>query len=215
MIARTIWPLTLLGVAFIAACNGGNGKGKASQNGAVGAPDAGAGTARASVSGSATGAGNAPVRRAATTVTTPICSSDVTACAGQNPLTDACLTLYEACGRYVDIIDYYALQPLVTQQRHYYLGVAYRGLFMRNRSAAAQCQLGQAAEAELSEYLQEATTANNQPNAAQLNDLRTFQQVYHATNLLEGVKTIAGCQSGGATYYDIFQLQLRARKGDR
>jgi hypothetical protein len=113
--------------------------------------------------------------------------------------TDQCLTLYQACGRYLEIIEHYKSEAWSTDpNKWYYLGVAYHGLFLRNRAAAAKCQFGTAARLALQAYLHE--SYKNQG----YNDQRIFQQSYHATRVLETVKDIAGCEDDGVTPDELY-----------
>ncbi len=133
----------------------------------------------------------------------PICTpNDLAPCAAEQPISDRCLTLYQACGRYLDIVEHYRTEQLPDLRQWYYLGVAYHGLYLRNRSAAARCQFGEAARLALLQYLRESSKDGG------YNDQRIFQQSYHATKLLESVKDIAGCQSDGVTYSELYTTTL-------
>jgi hypothetical protein len=104
--------------------------------------------------------------------TPPICTAaDLASCAQQNLATERCLTLYQACGRYLDIVEHYKSEAWSTDpNKWYYLGVAYHGLFVRNRSAAAKCQFGTAARLALQAYLRQSYVNQG------YNDQRVFQQ---------------------------------------
>lgn len=130
----------------------------------------------------------------------PICTAaDLATCASQNLATEQCLTLYQACGRYWEIIDHYKSEAWSSDlNKWYYVGAAYHGLFVLNRSAAAKCQFGTAARLALQSYLHE--SYKNQG----YNDQRVFQQSYHATKLLEAVKDLDGCEDDGATPDELY-----------
>lgn len=130
----------------------------------------------------------------------PICTqTDLSTCAARNLATEACLTLYQACGRSQEIIEHYRSEAWSTDaSKDYYLGAAYHSLFLQTRSAAAKCQFGTSARLALQSFLNQ--SYQNQG----YNDQRRFQQTYHATKLLEAVKAIEGCEEDGMTRDELF-----------
>lgn len=130
----------------------------------------------------------------------PICTaSELNSCASNNLATDQCLTLFQACGRHLEIIEHYKSEAWSSDpNKWYYLGVAYHGLYVENRSAAAKCQFGSAARLALQAYLHE--SHKNQG----YNDQRIFQQTYHATKVLDAVKNLPGCEEDGVTADELY-----------
>ncbi len=125
-----------------------------------------------------------------------ICNeADLGACAGNNLKEWKCLNLYHACGRYREIVDHYRSEAwLNDEQKSYYLGVAYYGLYVQNRSAALRCEYGLSAKQALQSYL-----AAVQGSKTKLNEQRVFRQTYHAAKALKELGALVNCPETAVT----------------
>ena len=141
-----------------------------------------------------------PVATRSSLSATPICTAaELTACANANLSTPQCLTLFQACGRYLEIIEHYKSEAWSTDpSKWYYLGVAYNGLLIQTRSHAARCQFGGAARFALQAYLHQSYKDQG------YNDQRTFQQTYHATKVLNSLATLTGCDDSAMTPDELY-----------
>ena len=125
-----------------------------------------------------------------------ICGPTLALC---DPQTDmACLERTYACGEYDTIIEtLFAEAVAPTSDQRYYIGAAFYGRHIRERSSGAQCEMVKFAREYLTDYLngvdEEFTRTQN------FGSVRQMDQIYHANQMLEDLSEVAGCPESALT----------------
>lgn len=110
-----------------------------------------------------------------------ICAPTLTACDLQSDM--ACLERHYACGEYDTIISTLFAETFDrTPDQKFYLGAAFYGRQVRERSAGAQCEMVRFARDNLTDYLGTLDAQFNETGS--FGSVRQMDQIYHANQML-------------------------------
>jgi hypothetical protein len=126
----------------------------------------------------------------------PICGAALAACDLQSDT--ACLERHYACGEYDTIISTLFAETFDrTPDQKFYLGAAFYGRQVRERSAGAQCEMVKFARDNLTDYL--ATLDAQFTETGSFGSVRQMDQIYHANQILADLGDITGCPESALT----------------
>lgn len=113
---------------------------------------------------------------------------------------DVCLEKHYACGAYEEIIQHYGAAQFSTATRdRYFKGVAYFGLYNRNRANSVKCYLARAGKLELTAFLKQQAEEGH-------NTVEAFNRTYHASKVYKEFTQVTGCQESALLAEEIQQL---------
>ena len=125
-----------------------------------------------------------------------ICAPTLAACDLQADM--ACLERHYACGEYDTIISTLFAETFDrTPDQKFYLGAAFYGRQVRERSAGAQCEMVKFARDNLTDYL--GTLDAQFTESGSFGSVRQMDQIYHANQMLTDLGDITGCPESALT----------------
>jgi hypothetical protein len=110
----------------------------------------------------------------------------------------ACLERHYACGEYDTIISTLFAETFDrTPDQKFYLGAAFYGRQVRERSAGAQCEMVKFARDNLTDYL--GTLDQQFTESGSFGTVRQMDQIYHANQMMADLAEITGCPESALT----------------
>lgn len=125
-----------------------------------------------------------------------ICGAALAACDLQTDI--ACLEKTHACGEYDTVIQTLFVEDFApTADQKYYIGAAFFGRHVRERSAGIQCEMVKFSREYLTDYL--STLDLQFTETGSFGTVRQMDQLYHATQMLSDLSEVSGCPESALT----------------
>jgi hypothetical protein len=125
-----------------------------------------------------------------------ICGAALASCDLQADM--ACLERTYACGEYDTVIQALFVEDFApTADQKYFIGAAFFGKHVRERSAGVQCEMVKFSREYLSDYL--STLDLQFTETGSFGSVGQMDQLYHATQMLSDLGDVGGCPESAFT----------------
>ncbi|MBZ0090367.1 MAG: hypothetical protein K8H90_08330, partial [Thermoanaerobaculia bacterium] len=125
-----------------------------------------------------------------------LCGAALAACDLQTDM--ACLERTYACGEYDTLIETLFVEDFApTADQKFYIGAAFFGKHVRERSAGIQCEMVKFSREYLTDYLSVLDVQFTETGS--FGTVRQMDQLYHATQMLSDLGDVAGCPESALT----------------
>jgi len=125
-----------------------------------------------------------------------ICGAALAGCDLQADM--ACLERTYACGEYDSVIQTLFVEDFApTADQKYYIGAAFFGKHVRERSAGIQCEMVKFSREYLTDYL--STLDLQFTESGSFGTVRQMDQLYHSTQMLSDLGGVTGCPESALT----------------